>query len=336
MPVSRRSMLILGAAGAPCALLRIPPAQSRPTLARVGFMSSVLDAREPFWAPFFTELQKRGWREGEGYSLEARKYGGDPQRALALAKELVALRVDVLVASSGGAAGAARAATTTVPVVALLGYPVEAGLAESLAHPGGNVTGVAVYGSAEVWGKFIELLRELKPGMRELGVLWDYAPPGFPDGHVPLPIIERVAKQLGIATRVWINRSARDAEASLAAIERSAVDALIVSHGGGIHIPFAARIAQVLAHRRLPAITDVIHPAVLEKAGCVLAYSPNVPEMLGRLAHLVDRVLRGASPAGLPFELPSRFDFAVNAKAAKAIGIEVPPTMLARADRVIE
>lgn len=336
MPLSRRSMLILGAAGAPWVLSRLPLAHSRTTPARIGFLSSGLGAREPFWSPFFAELQKRGWREGDGYSLEPREYRGDPQRALALARELVALRVDLLLASSGGAAGAARAATTTVPVVALLGYPVEAGLAESLAHPGGNVTGVAVYGSTEVWGKFIELLRELEPGMRELGVLWDYAPPGFPDGHVPLPIIERLAKQLGIATRVWINRSSRDAQASLAALERARVDALIISHGGGIHIPLAARIAEVLARQRLPAITDVIHPAVLEKAGCLLAYSPNVGEMLGRLAHLVDRVLRGADPAGLPFELPSRFDLAVNARAAKAMGIAVPRTMLARADRVIE
>lgn len=122
----------------------------------------------------------------------------------------------------------------------------------------------------------------------------------------------------------------------LAAIDRSQVDAVIISTGGGIHIQSPGRIAALFARRRLPAITDVASPAVFEKAGCVLAYSPNVPEILGRLAHFVDRILRGANPGELPFELPARFDLAINAKSAKALGLGIPQSLMIRADRVIE
>jgi putative ABC transport system substrate-binding protein len=282
-------------------------------------------------------LAKRGWREGVEYSLEARESLGDPERALAMAKELVAQRVDVLLAISGGAALAAKKATDRIPIVSWLGYPVEAGLAKSLAHPGGNVTGVANYASDGVWGKFIELLRELRPGMRTLGVLWDYAPPGFPDGHVPLPIIEKSAREMGISARIWMVRSTQDLDEALAAIDWGRIDAIILTNGGGIHLQPAQadRIGASLAKHRLPAIVDVAS-TLFEKAGCVLAYSPNVPQLLGRLAYFVDRILRGANPGELPFELPARFDLAVNAKSARAIGLTIPQSLLLRADRVIE
>jgi putative tryptophan/tyrosine transport system substrate-binding protein len=335
MAVSRRQLLALGGVLATLpARAQLP--KPRQAKVRLGFLTSFLALRTPAWAPFLKELEGRGWREGIEYSLETREYLGDYRRALALAKELVSLPVDLLIAVSGGSAHAVRAVTTTVPVVSWLGYPVEAGVAQSLARPGGNVTGVANYASAEVWGKFVELLRELTPGLREIGVLWDYAPPGFPDGQVPLPVIEQSARRAGIATRLWMNRSPADVEVALAAIEQTPPGGVILSAGGGVHAQSADRIAQTFARRRLPAISDVSTQNVFERAGCVLAYSPNVPEVLARLASLTDRVLRGAKPAELPFELPSRFDLAVNAKAAKAAGIAIPQSMLARADRVIE
>jgi putative ABC transport system substrate-binding protein len=200
------------------------------------------------------------------------------------------------------------------------------------------VTGVANYAAAEVWGKFIELLRELRPGFRELGVLWDYAPPGFPDGHVPLPIIEKAAQRMGIKAQMWMVRSEPDLSEALSGIERNGVEAVIMTTGGGIHIQpdLADRIGQLFIRRRLPAITDIASAAVFQRASCMLAYSPNVPEILGRLAALTDRVLRGANPGELPFEQPSRFDLAINAKAAKATGVVIPQSLLLRADRVIE
>lgn len=303
---------------------------------RIGFLSSYLALEAPYWRSYFVHLEKHGWREGIDYSLEAREYLGDYRRAMALVRELMELRIDVLIAVSGGAALAAHTVTRTLPVVSWLGYPVEAGVAQSLSRPGRNVTGVASYASAEVWGKFVEFLRELNPRMRELGLLWDYAPPGFPDGQVPLPVIEAVAKQVRVGTQVWLNRSVGDLERALAAIDRSSVDGIIVSAGGGVHAQLVDRIAGTLTRRRLPAISDISNQTVFEKAACTLAYSPNLAEIMERLSHLTDRVLRGAKPAELPFEQPSRFDLVVNAKAARVCGIAIPPSMLARADRVIE
>jgi putative ABC transport system substrate-binding protein len=328
---------LLGSMGLVLVAPRLAHAQRPAKPVRLGFLAGNLGTlRSPFYEPLFGGLARRGWREGAEYSLEARESRGDPQRALAMARELVGMRVDLLIAFSGGAALAAKNASGTIPIVSWVGYPVEAGLAASLAHPGGNVTGVANYAHAEVWGKFVELLREVRPGMRELGVLWDYAPPGFPDGHVPGPVIEKAARQMGIKSQTWMVRSLDDLGAALSAIERGRVDAVIVSAGGGIHTQRADRIAEVFVRRRLPAITDVASPALFEKANCLIAYSPNVPDVLTRIADLVDRILRGARPAELPFEQPSRFDLVMNGRSARAINVALPQKLLLRADRVIE
>lgn len=323
-----------GALAAPLVL-----AQARAKTVRLGFLTpAIASLRSPFWAPFHASLTKYGWREGIEFALVARESRGDPVLAEAFAREMVAEKVDLILAITTASAVAARRATRTIAVVTWCGYPVESGLAETLGRPGGNVTGVTNYAGNQVWGKFVELLKELKPGMRELGVLWDYAPPAFPDGQIPLPMIEQSAQKLGIRTRVWLVRSERDLDAALGAIDRSPVEALILTQGGGFHVQpeLSARIAEVVVRRRLPAIVDVASQSVFEQARCVLAYSPNVPEVLDRLAHFVDRVLRGASPSSLPFELPARFDLAVNAAAAKAIGLDIPRSVLLRADRVIE
>jgi putative tryptophan/tyrosine transport system substrate-binding protein len=312
--------------------------QLRKGAARIGFIQPVLALRMPFWQSFFDTLRERGWREGVEYVLELRETFGDPARALQAARELVRQRVDLIVAISTAPAVAARQVTDRVPVVTWCGYPVEAGLAASLSRPGGNVTGVANYAGGEVWGKFVALLRELRPELRQLGILWDYTPPAFPDGLVPLPYIQSSARQAGIETRIWMTRTEADLVDALSEIDAGPIGALIISTGGGVHMQPAVleRIAALIARRRLPAITDIASTTVFGSAGCVLAYSPDVAEILGRLALFVDRILRGASPAELPFELPSRFDLAVNAKHAKALGLTLPQTILLRADRVIE
>ena len=303
---------------------------------RIGALTQVNTLRQPVWRSFFEALAARGWREGDEYALDVREALGDPNRALNNARELVAGGVDLLLAVSTANAVAAQKATKRVPTVTWCGYPVEVGLVQSLARPGGNLTGVANYAGAAVWGKFVELLRELKPGMRELGVLWDYAPPAFPDGPIPLPVIQETAQKMGIKANLWMVRSLQDLDAGLAAIARSQVEGIIVSSGGGFHNQFPERIAEVLVKRRLPAITDVANSLTFEKTNSILAYSPNVSAVLGRLADFVDRILRGANPGMLPFELPARFDLAVSAKAAKALGIAIPQTILMRADQVIE
>jgi len=270
-------------------------AQGRERTVRVGFLVHSANLRNPFWKPFFAAMSRLGWREGVDYSIEIRDARGDPARALALARELAAQPVDLIVAISGGAALAASKATRRIPVVSWLGYPVEAGLAKSLAHPGGNVTGVANYAGTDVWAKSIELLRELRPGLGVLGVLWDYGPPAFPDGHVPIPIIEQAAQRIGIKAHIWTVRTEEDLKKALSALERERVEAIIITNGGGIHLQLADKIGETFARLRLPAIVDVSGTPVFERGRCVLAYGPNVPEILTRLASFVDRICRSNS-----------------------------------------
>jgi len=282
-------------------------------------------------------MRKRGWSEGQNLVIETHASAGDPARALELAKELVARRVDLVLAHNTANALAARQATGSIPIVAWCGYPVEAGLTKSLARPDANITGVASYASAEVWGKFVELLYEMRPSLRELGVLWDYVPPGFPDGPIALKEFREAALRFGINVKIWTVHSERELIDALSAIERGKIEALVVSASGGIHNQpeRRARIADLVARRRLPVITDLAGLIFLS-ANCALAYSPDLANVVDRLAHFVDRILRGAKPADLPFELPARFNLAVNLKATRALGLEVPPTLLARADQVVQ
>lgn len=334
----RREFLIAIAAGAaiasPAAL-----AQRRGGRVRLGYLTtSLASLRSPLWQPFFAAMKDRGWREGLDYVLLERESRGDPARAAALAKELVDQRVDLVLAMATASGVAASKATSRIPVVTWCGYPVEAGLAVSLSRPGRNVTGVANYAGTDVFGKFVELLRELRPGLRSIGVLWDYAPPAFPDGFVPIPAIEAAARGMGIGVRIWTVRSEKDFDAARTEIERGSYEALVVTTGGGIHNrrEVTERIGELATRRRLPAITDIAGTAFFLFSSCVLAYSPNVPEILTRLADLTDRILRGADPGELPFERPSKFELAINLKAARAMRLPVPQPLLLRADRVIE
>ncbi len=312
-------------------------AQRQPRVVRLGFLAPFpfSPRSTKFWQPLLAAMRQRGWSEGVDYVVESRDTRGDPARALELAKELVAQRVDLVLAITTAPAVAFIQVSDRIPVVTWCGYPVEAGLARSLARPGGNVTGVANYASGDVWGKFVELLHELKPGLRELGVLWDYVPPAFPDGLVPLPAIKRGAETLRIRSRTWMVQDQGDLVQALLAAGVDAVDALIITTGSVHHQPQALeKIGEFLARRRVPAITDVASDVFAR--GCVLAYSPNISDTQVRLADFVDRILRGADPAELPFERPSRFDLAVNLKSAREIGLVIPQSLLLRADRVIE
>jgi putative ABC transport system substrate-binding protein len=333
---STRRRQFLAAAGAALASPFVR-GQRPAKVAHLGFLTpSLASLRAPLWEPFFAAMRQRGWREGVEYVLVERETRGDPARALELAKELVGKRVDLVLAIATAPAMALKQVSGRIPVITWCGYPVEAGLAASLARPGGNITGVANYAGSDVWGKFVELLREQKPGLRDLGVLWDYAPPAFPDGPVAVSALEQAAQRMGVSSRIWMIRSEKDLDEALSALERAAVEAIVMTTGGGFHNQpeNMKRIGALLARRRLPAITDVA--ALVFQASCVLAYSPNVPEILTRLADFTDRVLRGAHPGELPFERPSRFELAINLKAARAMGLAVPQALLLRADTVIE
>jgi putative tryptophan/tyrosine transport system substrate-binding protein len=330
----RRRFLVGVGAIAAATLAR---AQRPAKMVRLGVLTQVNTLRTPVWESFFLALSKRGWREGIEYSLEVKEGHGDPTRYLELARELVQQPVDLVLAITTAPAVALKQVSDKIPVVAWCGYPVEAGLAASLARPGGNVTGVASYAGADVWGKFPELLRELKPGLSELGVLWDYFPPAFPDGLVPLPTIKRAAEHFSMRSQTWMVRNQKDLTEALSEVERSPVEALVITAAGTTHINPTARtlIAKLIERRSLAAITDIAG-TLFAQTGCILAYSPHVPEVQGRLAHFIDRILRGAHPSELPFELPARYDLAVNAKSARTLGLKIPQSILLRADRVIE
>ena len=330
--MNRRELLAASAA-----LLAAPIARAQPKVVRLGLLTNSLPLRPTVMEPFTAGLHGRGWNEGTNLIIEGRAHEGSFAKALELARELVGMRVDATLALGTNSAVAVKQNSDRMPVVTWCGDPVAAGLARSLARPGGNVTGIANYPRAEMFGKLVELLREVRPSLRELAILWDFVLPGWPDGPSHLEALQRAAKGLGIRSNVWMVHNERNLLAALFAIDRGKFDALVVSASGGIHQQPAlgGRIAEVIARRRLPAITNLANET-FANAGCLLAYSSQVQEIVGRLAYFVDRVLRGANPSDLPIEQPTKFELIINLKIAKALGITIPQIVLLRADRVIE
>ena len=334
--IDRRTFL----AGTGAVLLAAPfAAQAQPAgkVYRVGFLS-------PGPAPHITDplkaaLGERGWRVGQDLLVESRVTGGDPQRAEALARELVQERVDVIVTAVTATAMAARRATTSIPIVmAASGFPVEAGLAKSLARPGGNVTGMTVYaGGGPIFGKYVELLHELVPSMREFGVFWGYAPPSYLEEQVAPATDElhRAAKALNVKMRFWQTGRESDLQAALAAAAGAPLDALFVT-SGVIHVvpEIVPRITRFVLQRRLPTMTE--GGAFFATGGAVLAYSVGSNELAARTAYFIDRILKGAKPGDLPIEQPTKYVLRVNLKTAKALGLTIPPSLLARADEIIQ
>jgi len=226
-------------------------------------------------------------------------------------------------------------ATAEIPIVMMAsGYPVEVGLVKSYARPGGNVTGNTVYAGTELFGKHVEILKTLLPRMRRLAVLWGYVPPFVyvGEGDLALDELKRAANALGVTLRVWETRRVDDVESALRAVSSEYADALYVS-GGSVHVQTAARIVEFARKQRLPTMTDV---RTLFEAGSLVTYGANPATLARQAAAFVDRILRGARPGDLPIERPSKLDFLINLKIAKALGIRIPPSLLLRADQVIE
>jgi putative ABC transport system substrate-binding protein len=314
----------------------LPAAAQPATPARVGML--LLIPAPVLTDPFFAEMERRGWVRGRNLETETRVTAPAQPQAAEMARELVARNARVLVTVGTANAVAARQATRTVPIVMLgSGYPVEAGLAASLARPGGNVTGLSVYAGSEIFGKYVALLRELVPSLREAGVFWGYAPPAFPQVEADLALGEmrKAAEATGLRLRVWLNRSETELASSITEAAATPIQALFVTAGGPQSMPTGiARIADFCTRRRLPAMCDVT--SVYFQSGGVLAYSAVLSELGRRGAEYVDRILRGAKPGELPIEQPTRFELVVNLKFARAAGIAVPQSILLRADRVVE
>jgi putative ABC transport system substrate-binding protein len=329
-----RRALVIGLAAASLVPARAR-AQSPGRVVRLGLL---MPGPLPATDPLIAALRLRGWTVGHNLVIATRYTQGDPQRAEDLTRELVHEGVDVIVTNFTATAMAARRVTSVIPIVMQSsGFPVEGGLAQTLARPGGNVTGMTVYaGGGPIFGKFVDLLRELVPSLRELGVFWGYAPPSYREEQVApaLVALNSAAKALSLTMRFWQTGTEAALEAALAAAARVPLDAVLFT-GGVVHpLPEnAARIASFISRRRVPALTE---GRAVFAAGAVLGYFVDGTESAARTANFVDRILRGARPGELPIEQPTRYELVVNLKTARALGVDIPRSLVVRADRVIE
>jgi putative ABC transport system substrate-binding protein len=306
-------------------------AQQAGKVYRVGYLTAGSVTANPHVLEAFRQgLRDLGWVEGQNIVIEYRSAEGRFDRLPDLAAELVRLKVDVIAAAPTPAALAAKNATGTVPIVGVsLTEPVGLGLIASLARPGGNVTGVSYSVGADIFGKDLELLKEVVPKVRRVAVLSN------PDGPAqPLTIgnIKGAARSLGLQLLLLEARAPGDFDGAFAAMARERVGALLVVTDP-MFIPHRGRLADLVAKNRLPSIftqrADV-------EAGGLMSYGPNFPDMYRRAATYVDKILKGAKPADLPVEQPTKFELVINLKTAKALGLTIPPSVLGRADQVIE
>jgi putative ABC transport system substrate-binding protein len=303
--------------------------------ARVGFLTP--SARSTFESgerlinreAFIGRLRELGWAEGQNLVVESRYAEGAYHRLQALAGELVNLPVDVIFANSAPAALPAKQATASVPIVfETLGEPISAGLVSSLARPERNLTGISGVGP-ELSGKRLELLRELVPGLRRVALVVN------PQNVMTMPTVretERAAAILRLRMEVVEIRGPEQLESAIAGIGGDGTTAVIIVPDPTL-LTHARRIQAQLVKHRLPAVHG---ETGWLQAGALMRFGPSLPDHFRQAATLVDKILRGARVADLPVEQSTKFELMINVKTAKALGLTIPPTLLLRADRVIE
>jgi putative ABC transport system substrate-binding protein len=317
-------------------LLTLPlaaEAQQAAKIARIGFLAQNVGAG-PAHLPgaFFQGLRDLGYVEGRNVVIEKRDAEGKFERLPALAAELVALKVDVIVAPSTVAALAAKQATGTLPIVfAGAADPVTDGLITSLALPGGNVTGLANL-SRELVGKRLELLEQAVPGVGRVAVLWQPGGSSERTDKDMLKEAEVAARALGVQLQVVESRGAADLDRAFSDMTRARAGALVV-WGGPMLLSERKRLVDLAAKNWLPAVYSTRD---FVDAGGLMAYGANLADLLRRAATYVDKILKGSKPADLPVEQPTKFELVINLKTAKALGITIPQSLLLRADEVIE
>src|SRR5438876_2896651 len=273
-------------------------------------------------------LQELGWIEGRNLIIERRGAGGKTEQVPALAEELVAMRVEVIVSAGAVASLAAKKATVAIPIVAGSGDPVRLGLVASLAHPGGNITGVSML-SPELSGKRIDVLRELFPRKVRIGELVD---PANQYARLTRPDYVRDFKALGFEPIFVEVAGADDLERAVGEIARLGAEALIV-RGDPIFVGNSEKIGRLALRHALPSMGEYREfPA----SGGLLSYGPSNKAAIRLAANLVDKILKGAKPADLPIEQPTKFELVINLKTAKALGLTIPQSLLLRADEVIQ
>ncbi len=309
-------------------------AQSAGKVYRIGFLAAGWGSGTAYLRPleaFRQGLRELGWVEGQNVLIEYRFAEGRLERLPGLAEELVRLKVDVIAASPTPAALAAKDATRTIPIVGMsLTEPVGVGLVASLARPGGNVTGVAYGFDTDIFGKQLELLKEVIPKVRRVAVLSN--PGNSPAQPLIMSSVEGAARSLGLQLQVLEARGPGEFDGAFAVMAKERAGALLVT-GGPMFFLHRARLADLAVKNRLPSMST---QGQWVEAGGLMSYGPSFPDLYRRGATYVDKILKGARPADLPIEQPTKFELLVNLKTAKALGLTIPQSLLLRADQVIE
>jgi putative ABC transport system substrate-binding protein len=296
---------------------------------RVGLLGLGSAESSPLFEELRQGLRERGWVEGQNIAFEERTTVGNYSRLPDVAAELVRLKVDVIVTWGTTSALAARKATGTIPIVTTAGSdPVETGLAASLARPGGNVTGLTNSGR-ELVGKRIELLKETLPGLSRIAVLWN---PESRTQPLSLRDAEAAAKSLGLQVRPAEVRRPEDLEKAFASIAHKRPEALVLAPSNMFRA-HRTRLVELAARHRLPA---TFSDRSFVETGGLMSYGPNEKAIFRQLANYVDKILKGAKPADLPIEQPTKFEMVINLKTAKALGLTIPQSVLGRADEIIQ
>ena len=328
--MDRRRFLLTSLASALAAPLA---AEAQPTakLYRIGVIVTATPNETGHLIKALNEgLRELGYVEGRNIVFERRFAEGRQERLPALAAELVQLKVDVLVTGSNPVIAAVKQATATIPVVmAVSRDPVGAKFIASLARPGGNITGLANDATPEIIGKNLELLKEAVPRISRVAFLWNPVPPGATTSK---NAVEGAARNLGLTLQSVEVRRRNDFEGAFAAIARERADGVVVAQDP-ITLDSRNHIATRAARSRLPAVYGVREFA---EVGGLMSYGPNIADQFRRAAFYVDRILKGAKPGELPVEQATKFELVINLKTAKALGLTIPPSLLARADQVIE
>lgn len=306
------------------------PAQATAKVYRIGVLSMTSpDLRSPNQIAFFEELRVRGYVEGQNLVVERRNAAGRVDVLPALARELVALRPDLIVAATPPPSRAAKEATSTIPIVIIgVADPVGLGLAASLAHPGGNVTGLTTLVSGHLAAKGMQLLHEMVPSAKRIAVLVN---PINEMHRLVRQEVSQAALQIGVELQFHQARTTDEIEPALQAAVADRAEALMVIGDSLFNSP-PATLPQLVARIRLPAIY-LLRTQV--EAGGLMSYGPDFVDMSRRLAGYVDRILKGANPGDLPIEQPTRFQVVINRKTAKSLGLAIPRSLLLSAE-VIE
>jgi putative ABC transport system substrate-binding protein len=306
-------------------------AQQSKNIPRIGYLTGSASLSDnPAWHEAFRQgLRELGYIEGKNIVIEWRSGEGKRDRQPALAGELARLKVDVIVTVGSGDTRAAKEATTTIPIVMIqAGDPVGSGFVASLARPGGNITGLSNL-RPELSGKRLELLKEIVPKLSQVAV---FPSSISPDHAQVLKELDLAAGPLGVKLQYLDIRSPKDFETAFQAAAKGRAEAVLVRVPGPILSPRRTEVAALAVKHRLPVMYE---RAAEVEAGGLMSYGVIITDLHRRAATYVDKILKGRSPAELPVEQPTKFELIVNLKAAKQIGLTLPPNVLARADRVI-